>query len=202
MFRRKKRETEDSASKIDRYLVQANYYLNILEKRIRVFRRKLDRLEKVKVWAARRGQKELLIEALRSEKILKNKLRNYLGMHQSLQQVVSRIADVEVVKGLTDLLKEGGVILKELSREVSPEAAEAAKLEVEEALTDISEAESVLGEPMELEEVGEEEDLEKEAERLIAEASLPEVGEKEGVPDIEEIERELKDIMMEEEKEK
>ena len=157
-------------------------------------------MEKIKYAAAKKGQKELLIEALRSEKILKRKLKNYLGMHQSLQQIVGKITDVEIVKGMTDLYKEGGEILREISREISPEAAESAKMDVEEAIADISETESVLGEPISLEDV-EEEDLEEEAERLIAEASLPDV-EKEEELDIDNLEKELKDIMIESEEEK
>ncbi len=202
MLRRRKKKNPEpqSVNNIDRYLVQAQYYMNLLEKRIRIFRRKLNKLEKIKIAAAKKGQKELLIEALRSEKILKRKLKNYLGMHQSLQQVVGKITDVEVVKGMTDLLKEGGAILKEISREVSPEAAESAKMEVEEAIADISETENVLGEPMALDDY-DEEDLEEEAERLIAEASLPDVTKEEEV-NIDELEKELKDIMIESEEEK
>ena len=195
--RKSKKGREKREPDVDRYIVQANYYLTILEKRIRVFRRKLEKLERIKRVAAKRGQKEILIEALRSEKILKSKLKNYLGMHQSLQQVMGKIADVEVVKGITDLFKEGGSILKELSREISPEAAEAAKIEVEDALTDISETESVLGEPIQTDEF-DEEDLEAEADKLIAEASLPKVSEKEEDIDVDNLEKELKDIMLEE----
>jgi len=196
MIKRKKKNTsQPSASRLDRYVIQANYYLTILEKRIRLFRRKLNKLEKIKYAAAKKGQKELLIEALRSEKILKRKLKNYLGMHQSLQQVVGKITDVEIVKGMTDLFKEGGEILREISREISPEAAESAKLDVEEAIADISETENVLGEPIALDDL-DEEDLDEEAERLIAEASLPDVSKEEDI-DIDNLEKELKDIMIE-----
>ncbi|MGQ4890946.1 MAG: Snf7 family protein [Candidatus Njordarchaeia archaeon] len=195
--KKSKKGRDKGETDVDRYIVQANYYLTILEKRIRVFRRKLEKLERIKRVAAKKGQKEILIEALRSEKLLKTKLKNYLGMHQSLQQVMGKIADVEVVKGITDLFKEGGVILKELSREISPEAAEAAKIEVEDALADISETESVLGEPIQADDF-DEEDLESEADKLIAEASLPKVGEKEEEINVEDLEKELKDIMLEE----
>ncbi len=194
---KKKKKKTTNVDDVDRYIVQANYYLNLLEKRIRVFRRKLEKIERVKIIAAKKKQKEILIEALRSERILKTKLKNYLGMHQSLQQVVGKIADIEIVKGITELFKEGGTMLKELSREVSPEAAEAAKLEVEDAIADISEAETVLGEPVSVEDL-EEEDLEEEAEKLIAEASLPKINEKEEEISVEDLERQLKDIMLEE----
>jgi hypothetical protein len=88
-------------------------------------------------------------------------------------------------------------MLRELSKEVSPEAAEAAKLEVEDAIADISEAETVLGEPVSVDDL-EEEDLEAEAEKLIAEASLPKIDEKEEEISVEDLERQLKDIMLEE----
>jgi len=196
---RKKNTTAADQDIIQKYLVQANYYLDVLEKRIRVYRSKLRKVNKIVRAAAQRGEKGLLIEALRSQKMIKRKLATYMGIHNNIQLIVSKIEDEQFVKAFVGLMKEGKNILELVRKDVAPDELEEIRVELEDMISSAGETEKIIAEPLS-EGMPSEEDIEEEAEKLIAEASLPTIEEKETKKEAElsDLEKELKDILKEE----
>ncbi|MHA1617580.1 MAG: Snf7 family protein [Candidatus Njordarchaeales archaeon] len=191
---RKKRDARSLQDKIDKFYTQASTVLDILEKRISVFYKKLSKLRKIIEEAARSGEKEILIEALRAQKTLNNQLKQHLGWYRNIQQILSRIEMAQMTKISTSLLEQGREILESISEQLSPERVEEVMAGLEEAVGRIETATKISAEPLSLEEPAETE-LEEEADRLIAEYSLPTTNEKEQKKKREVLEKELREIL-------
>ncbi len=200
IFRKRNKKKEEAlGTDLDRFLVRAQYWLDFLEKRIRVYQNKLRRLDSVIKRAARRGEKHIVIEGLKARRILRSNLERYLGMYRNIQVVMSKIEIAQIIKGSTQVLSEGKEIIEKMSEEMPPEKVISVMDELRDAISKIEESASVAAEPLttiSLEELDEEE-IEAEAERIIAEQSLPSLSEKEEKEEVkkEDLEKELREII-------
>ncbi len=199
--RSKNRATSDS-SNIDKFLVRAQYYLDFLEKRITLYQNKLRKIDRIIKIAAKRKDKDLIIESLKARRTIKSNLNMYMGIFRNIQLLINKIETAQMVKGSARVLEEGKAIIDQLSSDMPPEKMVEVMEGIRESLTNISEAAEIASEPIadvNLEELDEEE-LEAEADKIIAEQSLPAVKqeEKEEVEE-KDLEKELRNILESEE---
>lgn len=206
MFGRKKRKNSSgsiSSNSVERFMVRAQYWLDFLEKRITIYQNKIRRLDRIIKIAAKKKDKDLIIESLKAKKRLKADLNVYMGMFRNIQLILNRMETAQLVKESAKVLEEGKVIIDKLSTDMSPEKMVEVMEGIRESLTNISEAAEIASEPisdLSLEEFDEDE-LEAEAEKIIAEHTLPKVKKEGKEEEIEEkdLEKELRDILESEE---
>lgn len=199
---RKKKKTNNrtsAGSSIDRFLVRAQYWLDYLEKRIATYQGKLKKLDNIIKIAAKRKDKDLIIESLKARKIVKANLSRYMGIYRNIQILINRMETAQMIKGSAEVLSEGKAILDALSSEMPPEKVIEVIEGLRTSLTKIEEAAEVASEPLmasELEEF-DEEDLEAEAEKIIAEQTLPKVEKEEKEEELvsEDLEKEIREIL-------
>jgi len=206
MFNRKrnKKETTSSNAAIEKFLVRAQYWLDYLEKRIAVYQNKLRRLDRIIRIAAKKKDKDLIIESLKAKRTIKSNLNMYMGMFRNIQLLINKMETAQLVKESAKVLEEGRTIIDKLSSDMPPEKMIEVMEGIRESLTSINEAAEIASEPITdvtLEELDEEE-LEAEADKIIAEQTLPKVKQEEKKEEeIEEkdLEKELRDILESEE---
>lgn len=200
MFGKKKSKKETTnSSDIERFQVRAQYVLDTLEKRISLCQNKLRRIDRVIEIAARRKNKDLIIESLKARRSVKAELNMYLGMFRNIQLVLSKIETTQLVKGSAEILEEGRAIIDKISSDIRPEKMVEVMEGIRESLSSIDEAAEIVSEPITdiaLEELDEEE-LEAEADKIIAEKTLPKVERESKEEEIEDkdLEKELRDIL-------
>jgi len=199
VFGRKKKSSSRKEIDVDRFLVRAQYWLDYLEKRIAVYQNKLRRLDKIIKIAAKKRDKDLIIESLKARRIIKSNLNRYMGIFRNIQLLINKMETAQLVKGSAEVLAEGKAILDALSEEMPPEKVIEVIEGIRGSLTRIEEAAELASEPlttMDLEEF-DEEDLEAEAERIIAEQTLPKVEKEEEAEKIkeEDLEKEIREIL-------
>ncbi len=192
-----KKESNKKEKQIQNYLAKVNHYLDILDKRISVYYDQLEKVSRLIDLAAQRKEKDLLVKALRARNQLKKNLKFYLGQREDLNSIVGKIQQSRGIKDYEWFMKEGREIMEEIKP--SPETIERGKVEVGETMDEMETAISIISEP--ISESGFD-DLEGEAERLMAEKSLPDVEQpsKEEIKheeesEIEELEEELEDLL-------
>ncbi len=204
MFGRKKEKKKHTDNVgVDKFLVRAQYWLDFLEKRIAIYQNKLRRLDKIIKIAAKRKDKDLIIESLKARKRIKSDLNMYMGIFRNIQLIINRMETAQLVKESAKVLEEGKIIIDQLSSDMSPEKMVEVMEGIRESLTSIDEAAEIASEPISdvtLEEFDEEE-LEAEADRIIAEQSLPSVKQEATEEEIEEkdLEKEIREILESEE---
>ncbi|MHA1589270.1 MAG: Snf7 family protein [Candidatus Njordarchaeales archaeon] len=191
---RKKKEEQPLQDAIEKFYVQANNVLDMLEKRISLFYKKLSRLRKVIEEAAKSGEKDILVEALRAQKSINAQLKQHLGWYRNIQQILSKIEMAQMTRISTTLLERGRDILERISEQLSPERVEEVMAGLEEAVAKIETSTKISAEPLSLEEPTDTE-LEEEADKLIAKFSLPSPEKEEKEKRRDELEKELRKIL-------
>lgn len=197
----KKEDKRKKEEKIRNYLAKTSHYLEVLEKRISIYHEKLEKISRLIDLAAEREEKALLVRALRAKRQIKKKLKFYMGQQQDLRAIIGKIQQSRRIKDYERFMREGKEIM-EITK-VSPEDIEREKAEAEVAMEEMETTRKIVSEPIGGQETGYDQ-IEEEAEELIAEKSLPELEksseeqpeeEKKEKTDLKDLKKEMDDIL-------